>query len=144
MRLSKDDILKIAGNVAPEEVDVPEWNGTVLVRGMTGKERDAFEVSLLQPGRGGRREMNPANARAKVVARCVVDEDGNRVFTDGDANELGDLPAGGLDRVYGVAARLSGMGDGDQEDAVRDFALADGGGSSSSSRPGSARQPKGS
>ena len=67
MRLSRDDILK-AADTAPEEVDIPEWNGTVLVRGMTGKERDAFELSLMQPGRGGRREVNPVNVRAKLAA----------------------------------------------------------------------------
>jgi hypothetical protein len=143
MRLSKDDILKAADNT-PEEVDVPEWGGTVLVRGMTGKERDAFEVSLMTPGRGGRREVNPVNVRAKVVARCVVDDDGNRLFTDADAAELGDRSAAAVDRVYAVAARLSGMAEGDQEQMTRDFALADGDGSSSTSRPGSTRRLKGS
>jgi hypothetical protein len=143
MRLSKDDILK-AADAAPEEVEVPEWGGTVLVRGMTGKERDAFEMSLMTSGRGGRREVNPVNVRAKLAARCVVDDDGNRLFTDADAAELGEKSAAAVDRVYAVAARLSGMGDTDQEDAVRDFALADGPGSSSSSPPGSARRSKGS
>ena len=72
MRLSRDDILKAADN-EPEEIDVPEWGGSVLVRGMTGRERDAFELSMLQPGRGGRRVVDPANVRAKLVARCCVD-----------------------------------------------------------------------
>lgn len=143
MRLSKDDILKAADN-RPEEVDVPEWGGTVLVRGMTGRERDAFEVSLMTSGRNGRREVNPVNVRAKLVARCTVDDDGNRLFTDAEAGDLGDKSAAAVDRVYAVAARLSGMGDQEQEEAVRDFAVADGHGSSSSSRPGSAKQSKGS
>ncbi len=143
MRLSKDDILKAADN-APEEVHVPEWGGTVLVRGMTGRERDAFEVSLMTTGRGGRREVSPVNVRAKVIARCVVDDDGNRLFTDADAAELGERSAAAVDRVYAVAARLSGMSDEDQENMTRDFALADGNGSSSTSPPASARRPKGS
>jgi hypothetical protein len=143
LRLSKDDILKAADN-APEEVECPEWGGSVLVRGMTGRERDAFEVSMMTSGRGGRREVNPVNVRAKLVARCVVDDDGNRLFTDADANELGAKSAAAVDRVYAVAARLSGMGDDDQEDMTRDFALADGEGSSSSSPPASARRPRGS
>ena len=141
MRLSRDDILKAADN-EPEEVDVPEWGGSVLVRGMTGRERDAFEVSMLTPGRGGRRQVDPANVRAKLVARCCVDDDGNRLFTDADVAELGGKSAAAVDRVYEVAARLSGMGAGDQEELVRDFALADGTGSSSTSPPGSARRPK--
>jgi hypothetical protein len=143
MRLSRDDILKAADN-EPEEVDVPEWGGSVLVRGMTGRERDAFEVSLMQPGRGGRKVMDPANVRAKLVARCVVDDDGGRLFTDADVAELGGKSAAAVDRVYAVAARLSGMGGDDQEELTRDFALADGGGSSSTSPPGSPRRSKGS
>ena len=143
MRLSRDDILKAADN-EPEEVDVPEWGGSVLVRGMTGRERDAFEVSLMQPGRGGRKVMDPANVRAKLVARCVVDDDGGRLFTDADVAELGGKSAAAVDRVYAVAARLSGMGADDQEELTRDFALADGAGSSSTSPAASARPRKGS
>jgi hypothetical protein len=143
MRLSRDDILKAADN-EPEEVDVPEWGGTVLVRGMTGRERDAFEMSMLQPGRGGRRTIDPANVRAKLVARCAVDDDGNRLFTDADVAELGGKSAAAVDRVYAVAARLSGMGAEDQEDLVRDFAPGDGAGSPSTSPPASARRSKGS
>ena len=143
MRLSKDDILKAADN-APEEVNVPEWGGTVLVRGMTGKERDAFELSLMTPGRGGRREVNPVNVRAKLVSRCVVDDDGNRLFTDGDAAELGEKSAAAVNRIYDVAARLSGMAEGEQEELARDFGPGDGAGSSSTSPPGSIRRPKGS
>ena len=135
--LGKEDILKAADN-DPEEVNVPEWGGVVLVRGMTGRERDAFEVSLMTPGRGGKRVMDPANVRAKVVTRCVVDDDGNRLFTDSDVVEIGGKSAAALERVYAVAARLSGLSDEDQEAMARDFALADGTGSSSTSPPVSA------
>jgi hypothetical protein len=146
VRLSKDDLLKADDN-APEEVDLsdlPGYHGSVLIRGMTGRERDAFEVSLMQPGRGGRREVNTVNVRAKLVARCAVDEDGNRLLTDADAAALGDKSAAAIDRMYAVASRLSGMAEGAQEEMTRDFALADGDGSPTSSPPGSARQSKGS
>jgi hypothetical protein len=56
--------------------------------------------------------------------------------------ELGDKSAAAVDRVYAVAARLSGMGADDQEDLVRDFGLGDGAGSSSTSPPNSARRSK--
>jgi len=74
----------------------------------------------------------------------VVDDVGGRLFTDADVAELGGKSAAAVDRVYAVAARLSGMGADDQEDMVRDFALADGAGSSSTSPPVSARRSKGS
>jgi len=141
--LGREDILKASDN-DPEEVEVPEWGGTVLVRGMTGRERDAFELSLLQPGRGGRRTVDPANMRAKLVARCIIDDDGNRLFTDADAAELGGKSAGAMNRVYAVAARLSGMAEEEQEDLTRDFELVDGAGSSSTLPPGSTKRSKGS
>ena len=143
MRLSKDDILKAADN-APEEVDVPEWGGTVLVRGMTGRERDAFEVSMRDQRSGQRLPGALNNIRSKVVVRCIVDDDGDRLFTDADIAALGEKSAASIDRVFDVASRLSGMSDEDQENLVRDFAPADGGGSSSTSPPASARRPKGS
>jgi hypothetical protein len=130
LHLSRDDILK-AEDCRTQEVDVPEWGGTVLVRGMTGRERDQFETSMLERGRGGRMVPNTANTRAKVVARCVVDEDGTRLFTDADVAALGEKSGAAIDRVFEVAATLSGLAERDREEMARDFSPADGPGSSS-------------
>jgi len=143
MRLSKEDILK-AEDLGTEEVDVPEWGGSVLVRGMTGAERDAFEVAGRDQRTGQRRPDALSNVRAKLVARCVVDDDGTRLFTDADVAALGEKSGAAIDRVFAVAARLSGLGEEDQEEMTRDFGLADGTGSPSSLPPGSARPSKGS
>ncbi len=137
MRLSKEDILKAADR-GTEEVEVPEWGGSVLVQGMTGRERDAYEVSLRDQRTGQRRPGALDNVRAKIIARCVVDDDGKRLFTDADIAALGEKSGAAIDRVFDVAARLSGMSDEDQEKMTRDFGPADGSDSSSSSPPGSA------
>ena len=143
MRLSRDEILK-AEDLSAEEVEVPEWGGTVLVRGMTGQELDAFQMSARDQKSGQRLPGAMVNVRAKVVARCVVDDDGDRLFTDADITALGEKSGAAIDRVFDVASRLSGLSDEDQEEMVRDFGQADGSGSSSSSPPGSAKQSKGS
>jgi len=135
MRLSRDDILK-AEDRATEEVEVPEWGGTVLVRGMSGRDRDEFEASILER-RGSRMVPNTANVRAKTVARCVVDEDGNRVFTDTDIAALGEKSGAAIDRVFDVASRLSGLRDEDVEELAGNFGGASGNGSSSLSPPAS-------
>lgn len=132
MRLSRDDILK-AEDASTEEVPCPEWGGTVLVRGMTGRERDEFELSTLEQGRGGRSKPNLVNIRAKVVARCCVNDDGERLFTLADVQALGDKSGAAIDRVYGVAARLSGLQEEDLEEMARDFTGANGSGSRSAS-----------
>ena len=41
--LTRDLILK-ADDIQTREVEVPEWGGTVLIRALTGTERDAYEA----------------------------------------------------------------------------------------------------
>ena len=106
--LTKEQIL--AAQDLPEEVvDVPEWGGKVLIRGMTGAERDAFEESIMV-GRGPNREVNLRNFRAKLVARSIVDpQTKERMFSDNEINELGKKSARALQRVFEAALRLNGM-----------------------------------
>lgn len=95
-------------DLAIEDVDVPEWGGTVRVRAMTAAERDAWEVSLLGPeDSDGERKQSFDNIRAKLIARTVVDDQGNRLFTDADVAALGKKSAVPLVRLYTVATRLS-------------------------------------
>lgn len=105
--LTREAILQ-AQDLPTERVYVPEWNGELIVRGLTGAERDAFEQSIVEQ-RGKSARMNLRNIRAKLVALTVVDEQGNRVFSDEDAEWLGKKSAAALNRVFEVAQRLSGL-----------------------------------
>ena len=136
MRLSREDVLK-ADDLATEEVAVPEWGGTVLVRGMTGRERDEFEASTLDQRTG---RQNLANTRAKIVIRCVVDDDGNRLFDAADIDALGAKSGAALDRVFTAAARLSGLSGGDVEELTQNFGPTNGA-SSSSASPATSGKP---
>lgn len=112
-RLNREEILN-APDLLTEEVSVPEWGGEVLVRGMTGTERDAFETEIVLLKDGKKAELVRENIRAKLVARCIVGDDGERIFNDADIYALGKKSAAALDRVFGIAQRLSGI---TQEDA---------------------------
>lgn len=114
--LTRDEILSI-DDVKTETVDVPEWGGEVIVRNVGGRDRDRWEASLTQQ-RGNQTVQNLDNMRAKLVVKAVVDEDGNRVFSDQDANALGGKSSAAIVRVFNVAARLSGIGDDAIEDAL--------------------------
>jgi hypothetical protein len=140
MRLSRDDILKAEDN-APEELEIPEWGGSVLVRGMSGRERDAFEVSMRDQRSGQQIPGAMNNIRAKLVARCIVDDDGDRVFTDSDIAALGEKSGAAIDRIFDVASRLSGMSEYDEKEMAANFGQGSGGGSSSPSPPGSTKPP---
>lgn len=111
MYLTRDAILE-AHDLPHEDVAVPEWGGTVRVRGLTGAERDAFEASVV--GDRGK-TMNMRNLRARLVAITIVDEDGKRLFSDADVVALGSKSGAALDRLFSVAQRLSGITHGDIE-----------------------------
>jgi hypothetical protein len=102
--LSKDDILK-SDDLAKETVPVPEWGGEVIVKTLTGTERDYFESSVYHDGV---RDFD--NIRAKLCVMSMVDEAGKTLFTVYDIERLGAKSGKALDRVFAVAKRLSGIG----------------------------------
>lgn len=115
--LTRDAIL--ASDDLPRElVSVPEWGGDVYVRGMTGVERDAYESAAAAMVDGDVVVIDDKGARARLVGFCIVDEAGQRLFSDDDIVALAGKSAAPLDRVYHVAARLSGIGRVGASDAV--------------------------
>ncbi len=91
-----------AKSLPTQPCDVPQLGGTVLVRTMTGIERDRFEEV--------QRQVKLANFRGRFAAATLCDAEGTRLFGDGDAETLGNLPSTALDRVYDVASKLNGIG----------------------------------
>jgi hypothetical protein len=118
--LARDDILA-ADDRPVEEVEVPEWGGWVLVRGMTGKQRDEYFASQAKQ-HGKKVVQDIAQATAKIVARCIVDPEDHtrRMFTDRDVALLGERSSAALERVGSVAARLSGLSEEDMEELGKD------------------------
>lgn len=106
-----------AQDIKTEDVAVPEWGGVVRVRGLTGIERDNYEQSLIDQ-RGKKTRVDMRNARAKLVAMTVVNETGERLFSDDEITILGTKSAAALDRIYDVAAALSGVADEDIEELL--------------------------
>lgn len=96
-----------------EAVEVSEWGATVYVQVMPSVDRDAFETACLKDG-----EMTRENFRARLAAWTVVDEQGRRVFTDGDAELLGAKSGTAMNRLFPVALRLNRMGKADVEELV--------------------------
>lgn len=117
--LSAESILD-ANDLLSEDVDVPEWGGTVRVQGMTGADRDKFEAGFLD-SKGKARPMNQAltDYRARLAAACIVTEDGKRMFrSDAEVRRLGEKSAQALSRVADVASRLSGLTSDDQDELL--------------------------
>ncbi len=111
MTLSRDQILS-AQDRKFEEVDVPEWGGSVRIGVMSGALRDAWEQSLV-----GKSGPNILNIRARLVAFSAVDDEGKRLFSEADAEALGDKSATALDRCAKVSQKLNGLTEEDLEEA---------------------------
>lgn len=131
--LSKDALLAAAAQPLPvERVEVPELDGHVFVRGMSGSERDAWERSLFI-GRGKRREFDGTNVRARLAVKCLVDETGTRLFADSEAGALGKLRVDVLQRIFETAQRMSGVTDEDIDELKKASETAEAGSESVSS-----------
>lgn len=80
------------------DLDVKGWEGRhVHIRALPGEERDAFELSLA--GEGKAKE----NVSARLVALCACNADGQRIFTDDDARQLGRKDGRVLAVLFGAA-----------------------------------------
>ena len=115
--LSKTAIL-CANDLQTEDVDVPEWGGAVRVRSFTGRERDAFEASMVR-GEGKDRKVDLTTMRARLVGLTVIDEGGQRLFTDDEVDLLGAKSGAALDRVFAIAQKLNGLSGADVEELTK-------------------------
>lgn len=126
--------LLAATSLPRELVPVPELGPgkAIWVQGMTGKDRDGFEASLSKGPKGERR--NVLNFRARLCALCLINEDGTRMFTAEQVEQLGNVRSDVLTRLVTVAQRLSGISAADAEELGKtsDDPAASGGSSSSS------------
>jgi hypothetical protein len=129
MTLTRDQIFNL-NDIQTKEIAVPEWGGSVLVRGLTGKERDQYEAAIFQV-KGNRATFKPDFVRARLVAMSVVDTQGERVFSDGDVLGLSTKGAAALDRVFTVARRLSGLSERDISEMTKNSESDQGGDSPS-------------
>lgn len=113
-----------ASDLPREKVDVPEWGvgAYVFVRGLTGTERDSWECYCLAKREAIGSQGGFPGIRASLVVRATIDDDGRRIFTDADADEVSEKNGKALDRIWTVAARLSGITAEDVEELKKNSA----------------------
>lgn len=109
---TKEEILALADRKV-EEVEVPEWGGGKhRIMEMSAADRDEWELQAYLERKAG---PTAKNVRAGLVARCLVNEAGERLFTDAEIPLLGKKSAKALDRLYDVARRLNGLTEAEAE-----------------------------
>lgn len=111
MILNKGDIMN-APDLRRETVAVPEWGegAEVIVQEMTALDRDRFRKTMYDENG----DLVDVNLTARILVRCIVDEEGNRIFTDDEAESLGKKSQNVLQRLLKVAEGLNGAGQADE------------------------------
>lgn len=132
MALLSRDQIDAADDRQWEDVPVPEWGGEVRIVGMSGTARNAYQQELVVIGGDGKpKSVNLDDQLAKLLAKCIVDEDGKRLYNDREVRALGAKNGAVLERLAKVAKRLSGLGENAVEDAAGNSDAAPSGSSTS-------------
>jgi hypothetical protein len=105
--LTRQEIVDVK-DIQTRVVDVPEWNGSVIVKVMSGFDRNAFDQSIVKII-DGKRTPDLNNVRLKLVALTVVDEAGNALFGQDELADLGKKNSAAIERLFEVAQELNGM-----------------------------------
>lgn len=115
--LTKEQILAVA-DIQHRDVPVPEWDGVVRIRSMTGADRDSHEQWMMaQPETDAGRRLD--NFRAHMAALSIVGEDGELMFSDADVVALGKKSAAALGRVYDALVLLNAISSKDIDALVK-------------------------
>lgn len=119
--LTKEQILS-ADDIVKEIVHVPEWGGDVMVTTISGAQRDRYEQEMAGIGKGKVVE----NFRARLLAKCIVGEDGKPMFDHDEVVLLGKKSCKALDRVFEACQRLNGFSDKDVEELEKNSEASQG------------------
>lgn len=95
MALNKAAILKAKDTKVSAPIKVPEWGGDVCVKTLSGTERDAFEDAYSQ--------NKMKQFRCRFLVLTLSDEAGERLFGDGDIDELGKKSSVVINRLFEAA-----------------------------------------
>ena len=114
--LNKNQILS-ANDLTTKTVSVPEWGGEVMIRELTGRQRDILEglfASRINPKTGA--VLSTKDLRAKMVIMSVIGEDGEYIFADKDTEDVSGKSARALDRIVDAVQAMNGLNETDVEE----------------------------
>jgi hypothetical protein len=110
--LSRDQILA-AQDLPFEDVEIPEWGGQVRIRALTGRE-----VEVLTRAQAKGEEVSIIKL---ALPLCLIDEDGNRLFTDEDMEALWEKNAAILLRLGVIALKISNLDPESNKELIETF-----------------------
>ncbi len=107
MTLNREQFLQAA--TGRKYVNVETSVGIIRLQSLTESERVTGIDLWLRPD-GELDEDRKKDQRLRIVLLCAVDDQGERLFTEGDMAELRKIPASVVSQVCEVGMALCGLG----------------------------------
>ena len=113
MALTAEQILA-ADDLGLVKVNVKEWGGDVFIRVMTVGELDGYQQEW-----AANKQTGVDNFRSKFLARCLCDEQGNRLFSDEQIAKLAGKSAKVVSKLFDKAMKHNAMSESDVEELAK-------------------------
>lgn len=94
-----------------EKLYIPEWDCDVYVKQLSAREQDNFEANRFD--KNGKEKI--MGLRARFVANCLVDKDGNKIFSEDDIERLSDKRGSVLNRIIDKCVEVNRITEEDLE-----------------------------
>ena len=100
-------------------VEIPERDISIRIQSLSEAEKSQYETCLIaKNGRGIMRERLQDDTR-RLIALCVVDEEGKRIFSDSDLSAIANLDSYISSRIYDACQEHCGFNKGDIDETVK-------------------------
>lgn len=109
----RERVLALQNDRKPSPLEFDGWGPDIYVKVLSSD--DQLRLSDAVEGK----EMP-----LQIILACLVDVDGERIFTDSDRDALGAFPFPEVMTVFGEVAKLNGLSNAELEEAVATFAPA--------------------
>lgn len=95
--------IKKSTDIKTIELEIPEWGGSVRVAEFNVRARGEFELWVQK------NKDNLVSMRERLALLVLVDESGNKLFTEADLEILQGKNGKILDRIFEAACKLNGL-----------------------------------
>jgi len=107
--LTKDQILK-ADDSTYDDVEIPEWGGTVRLKSFSGTKRTELYKQIEGRDKDGVKVDDALKFQLTLVAASIVNDKGEIQFSQEDVQYLAEKSSGVLDKLAEKCMRLNGLG----------------------------------
>ena len=101
------------------EVELPELDASVRIQSLSEKEKSDYETRLISKNGRGILKDRLADATRRLIALCVVDANGDRLFDNTDLSIIAEMDSFVSSRIYEACQEHCGFNKQDIETAVK-------------------------